>query len=400
MGYKDRRKIPLPHLVLILTSVLLPLTWLVPSFMGVEVGHYIEPLLSGLAIIAAAFLLSWATELAELYVPPSFALIVLALVSVLPEYAIDIHFAWVAASNPDYVDYAVANMTGANRLLVGLGWSMLVFVMFIRSRVRTLELDPGQRLPLGFLLIATLYSFILPIKGTISLWDSLIFFAIFIAYVRLALRTESEEVPLVGPAGWMAERSGDIVRIGIIVSFLVYACFVIWFSAEPFADGLIKLGLDWNIDEYILVQLVAPIASEAPEFIVAILFVLKGRVSTAFGALVSSKVNQWTLLVGAIPIAYSLGKGEIAALDLHSRPQEELLITSAQSLFAIALLSKLRFTLTEAMVLFGLFALQLCLPFGGVRYVFSGIYFLLVLVLGFGSSERRSDLSRLLRFGP
>jgi len=389
----------LPHLLLILSSILVPLAWLIPSFMGVETGHYMEPLLSGLAIVSAAFLLSWATELAELYVPASFALIVLALVSVLPEYAIDIHFAWTAAEKPEYIDYAVANMTGANRLLVGLGWSMLVFVLFMTRRVRAMDVDPGQRLPLGFLLIATLYSFILPIKGTISLWDSAIFLGVFVAYVWRALQSESEEAPLVGPTRWMAERCGTISRITIIVSFLVYACGVIWFSAEPFADGLISVGLGWKIDEYILVQLVAPLASEAPEFIVALLFVLKGRTSTALGALVSSKVNQWTLLVGAIPVAYSLGLGEIAALPLHARPQEELLITSAQSLFAIAILADLRFTLREAMVLFGMFALQLCLPFEGVRYAFSGVYLLLVLVLGFSSRERQRDFSRLLRLG-
>ena len=385
--------------ILILSSVLLPLAWLIPLFTDAQTSPAVATLLSGLAIVSAAFLLSWATELAELYVPPAFALIVLALVSVLPEYAIDIHFAWEAATKPDYIDYAVANMTGANRLLVGLGWSMLVFVLFLRTRSRSLEIDSGQRLPLGFLLIATLYSFILPIKGTISLWDSAVLFLIFAAYVRQALRSEAEEAPLVGPAGWMAERCSDRLRISIIISFLVYACCAIWCSAEPFADGLIAVGLGWNIDEYILVQMVAPIASEAPEFIVAILFVLKGRASTALGTLISSKVNQWTLLVGAIPIAYSLGSGEIVALDLHARPQEELLITSAQSLFAIAVLSDLRLTLREALVLFGLFAAQLCLPFEGVRYAFSGIYFLGVLVLGFSSRERQQDLSRLFRLG-
>ena len=124
---------------------------------------------------------------------------------------------------------------------------------------------------------------------------------------------------------------------------------------------------------------------------------LKGRASTALGALISSKVNQWTLLVGAIPIAYSLGSGEIRALELAARPQEELLITSAQSLFAVVILSDLRFSLTEALVLFVLFAAQMMLPFEGVRYAFSGIYFLLVLVLGFSSRQRQTDLSRLLR---
>ena len=65
-------------------------------------------------------------ELAERDIPQALAILFLALVSVLPEYAVDLHFAWKAGKDPSYAAYAVANMTGANRLLIGLGWAAVV----------------------------------------------------------------------------------------------------------------------------------------------------------------------------------------------------------------------------------------------------------------------------------
>ena len=76
-----------------------------------------------------AFLLSWAAEVAELDVSASLAIAVLALIAVLPEYAIEAVLAWDAGSSFDTVTGGVttetsrvaANVTGSNRLLIGLG---------------------------------------------------------------------------------------------------------------------------------------------------------------------------------------------------------------------------------------------------------------------------------------
>jgi cation:H+ antiporter len=48
----------------------------------------------GLAVVGAAFVLSWAAELAALEISAGLAISVLALVAVLPEYAVDFVFAW------------------------------------------------------------------------------------------------------------------------------------------------------------------------------------------------------------------------------------------------------------------------------------------------------------------
>jgi cation:H+ antiporter len=91
------------------------------------------PIVTGTAIVGAAFLLSWAAEVFQLDVSQALALALLALIAVLPEYAVDAVFAWKAASNPEIAPYAIANMTGSNRLIVGFGWASVVVVAWWRT---------------------------------------------------------------------------------------------------------------------------------------------------------------------------------------------------------------------------------------------------------------------------
>ena len=157
------------------------------------------------------------------------------------------------------------------------------------------------------------------------------------------------------------------------------------------------MGRRYDVDEFLLVQWVAPLASESPEFIVAVLFALHMRASTGIGALVSSKVNQWTLLVGALPIAYAISSGGFSGLPLDARQSEELLLTSAQSLLAVILLSDLRVTRAEALGLAGLFLGQLCMTSMAVRTGFTVIYLAISAgLLLFGRAGRRRAFFALL----
>ena len=80
------------------------------------------------------------------------------------------------------------------------------------------------------------------------------------------------------------------------------------------------------------------------------------------GALLSSKVNQWTLLIGMLPVVYSISAGNIAGMQIDDRQMEELFLTAAQSLFAVVVLANLSFSLLEATVIFLLFSTQLLFP--------------------------------------
>jgi len=393
-------------LLWLLVATLVALPWMVMAWTGE--GHHLlathpgfVSVLAGVAIIGAAFILSWGTELAERDIPRSLALIVLALISVLPEYAVDLHFAWEAGKNPEYKAYAVANMTGANRILIGIGWSLVAIVYYFKHRRREIPLDPSQGLELSLLLLATVYSLVLPLKGTLSLLDAVIFFAMFLYYAARAARGERHDDDLGGVAGFLDRRLNDGARRAVVLIMFGFAGYAIWLSAEPFAEGLVATGKSSGIDEFLLVQWLAPLASESPEAVIALLFAFKGKGSTGIGALISSKVNQWTLLVGAIPLVYALSVGGLVAMDLDHRQKEELLLTSAQSLFAAVVLSDFRFSLNEALILMALFLAQLFFPQEGVRYAFSAVYLILAVGLLVASPQRRRTLGRalLLRTG-
>jgi cation:H+ antiporter len=145
------------------------------------------------------------------------------------------------------------------------------------------------------------------------------------------------------------------------------------------------------VEEFLLVQWLAPLASESPEFIVAILFALKANPAASLGTLISSKINQWTLLIGMLPVVYAVSAGSISPMVMDDRQAEELLLTAAQSLFAVAILANLSFSIREALLLFVLFATQLFIPDPAFRYYYSFGY--IVLAVGFILLRRESRVA-------
>lgn len=323
---------------------------------------HVEPqngvLFFGVAIFAAAFILSWAAEAAQMDISESLAVAILALVAVMPEYAVDFVFTWKAAHDPQQAHYAIANMTGANRLLVGLGWPLVLFIYILAKKKKKIVLDKTQRVEIFYLAMATIYSFTIPLKGELNLIDTLILVTMFAMYTRRIARMETTEPELVGPVKIIANLSTIPRRISTILLFL-YSGAVIFFVAEPFAESLVSTGAAWGIDEFFLVQWLAPIASESPEFIVAATWAFRGHAGAAMKALISSKVNQWTLLVGTIPLVYAISGEAIKPFVLDSLQNHELYLTAAQSLFGVALLVNLKFDRTNGILLLFLFLTQL-----------------------------------------
>src|SRR5437660_12522808 len=129
----------------VFSSIALCLQWIVVYFSGISPSPEWQALCAGLAIFGAAFLLSWAAELAQLDIPQALALAFLALIAVLPEYAVDMYFAWQAGQDPSYTAYATANMTGANRLLIGLGWATVVIAFWLKTGTRVMTLGQDQK---------------------------------------------------------------------------------------------------------------------------------------------------------------------------------------------------------------------------------------------------------------
>jgi cation:H+ antiporter len=290
-------------------------------------------------------------------------------------------------------------MTGGNRLLIGVGWPLVVLLAAWRLRsiarqrgykgeVDTeVHLDRTHAIEIGFLIIATLYSLTLALKDHLTLWDAAILVALYVAYAIRLSRTPAEDPTLVGPAelfGAMPQRKR---RISVAIT-LAFAALVIVLCAEPFAESLVETGEQFGVSTFLLVQWLAPLASEAPELLVAGLFAWRLKTNNGLATLVSSKVNQWTLLVGTLPLVFVIGGGALSGLPLDGRQREELFLTAAQSAFAVAVLVSRSISVREALALFALFMGQFVL--GGVlppdvrdleRIVVAIIYLVLTVIM-------------------
>ena len=156
-------------------------------------------------------------------------------------------------------------------------------------------------------------------------------------------------------------------------ALFIFAASVIVTCAKPFADNLIDAGTELGIDRFLLVQWLAPLASEAPEFIIATIFAARGKGAVAIATLISAKVNQWTLLIGSLPVAYMLGGGS-ASMHLDGRQIEEIVLTAAQTVMGATLLLGLRFQRWAAWALLGLFLVQFLITATDGRLVLSAVY--------------------------
>src|SRR5574338_492870 len=230
---------------------------------GAHPDPVIQAVVYGVAILAAAFLLAWAAEALQVDISQGLAIALVALIAVLPEYAVDIAFAVRAGNDPSQAPYAIANMTGANRLLVGIGWPVVFGLFWWKTRRYVLELERGHAIEVVALTIATVFSFSILFADGITVFHSVVFVVIFIGYVFLIARAPVEDPHLVGPAETLGSLPAARRRL-TVGGLIVFAAGAVIASAEPFAESLIGAGVELGIDEFLLVQWVAPFASEAP----------------------------------------------------------------------------------------------------------------------------------------
>ena len=345
-------------------------------------GQHIDPILSALifggAIVGAAFVLSWAAEVIQLDVGSGLALALLALIAVLPEYAVDFVLAKNAgqefAATGDVSRsgrLALANMTGANQLLIGFGWPLVILLgtwRVKRNRAGQAEaegatpervnLKRSQSVDIAYLAVASIYGLTLFLKDTLTLLDAGILVAIYVAYMIRLAGAPPENPHLVGPSAYLAVLPRTTRRT-VNYGMFVFAAAVILAVAEPFVHSLQAVGAEVGVSEFLLIKWLAPLASEAPELLVATLFAWRLAARTGIGALISSKVNQWTLLVGTLPIVFAIFAGEFTGLPLDAEQRAELWVTAAQSVFAVAIIASRSVSRTEAWVMLSLFVAQL-----------------------------------------
>jgi cation:H+ antiporter len=162
-------------------------------------------------------------------------------------------------------------------------------------------------------------------------------------------------------------------RNGTIAGLFVAGGIILYFAAHPFLDSMLALAASLGISQFIFVQWVAPFLSEFPEKVSA--FYWARRIKSAPMALmnmVSSNINQWTVLVAMLPIVFGASRGELTPIEFDDYQKKEILLTLAQSVLGMLILASMRFQWYEALALFLLWLVQFV--FSDLREEITGVY--------------------------
>ncbi len=343
-------------------SVTPPLIALFAAIPIIQVGPE-AALWAAPSILIAAMLIAWAAESAQFFVAQGFALAILAWLQTLPEFAVEAVLAW-----KQQVPLLIANLTGALRLLTGLGWPMIYFTAAMFYRVRTkkrlgrISLRESHSVEVVGLAVPLAYVAFIWWKGSLNLIDAGALIAIYAAYLIVLSKMPPEEaegiedLELIPRAIVKARRP---VRIFIIGALFVIGGLLIYFMAEPFLGSLLAVSAMIGVPSFVFVQWVAPFVSEFPEKVSAFYWARTvDKASMALMNMVSSNINQWTLLAAMLPIVYSISRGEPSAIVFDDQQELELLMTLGQSLVGMLFLINMELAWWEAAALFGLWGLQ------------------------------------------
>ncbi|MGH7700737.1 MAG: hypothetical protein ACREMJ_09515 [Gemmatimonadales bacterium] len=349
------------------------------------------------SILVSAFLVAWGAEAAQFVVSQGLALALLAWLQTLPEFAVEAVIAWEAGRDPTRGHLAIANLTGAIRLLLGLGWPMIYFVFAFAGRrdaaraLPTIRLDREHAVEVVGLVPPLLYFVVIILKGTISWVDAAILVTIYVAYLWVLFRNPPQAMEQLADAPAVARwavRQTAWRRRAAIGALFGGGGLLLYVTAHPFLESMLALAAVFGVSQFFLVQWVAPFLSEFPEKLSA--FYWARRVTHAPMALmnmVSSNINQWTILAAMIPLVYGYshsvhhGSWEPFAFDAEQRL--EILLTLLQTALGALLLANLEFDWLDASALFVLWLAQFLVPHWREEVAVAYALWIAILVIAF-----------------
>lgn len=321
------------------------------------------------SILFSAFVIAWAAEAAQFLMSQGLALAILAWLQTMPEFAVEAVIAWEAGKDIAKTHLAIANFTGSLRLLVGLGWPMIYFVAAAsRKKLSAVELDKEHSVEVIGLFLPIAYFVFIWWKGTLTIWDAIPLAGSYFLYLWVLWKIppieESEEA--IEDLGFVPRKLLSLrgrARVVAILGLFIGGGVLLYFTAHPFLNSMLALATSFGISTFVFVQWVAPFLSEFPEKLSA--FYWAKKVSTANVALmnmVSSNINQWSILSGLIPVIFVISSGKIQPLRFDAMQRHEIILTILQSFLGFLLLLNLELQFHEAVILFVFWLVQFVMP--------------------------------------
>lgn len=363
---------------------LLRVAVLLLSEQALRAGSPWNVLWTGPAILLSSIMIAWGAEAAQYFMAQGIALAILAVLQTLPEFAVEAVLAW-----KQQTQYLFANLTGALRLLTGLGWPLIYAAAATSHRktlhqpMRFIELTAQQSIQVVGLLFSLVWQFAVWVKGSLGVVDAVILLAVYIGYLLIMRKLPPEapesveEMDLV-PRKIVLARRG--IRMTAILGLFAVGGVGVFAVAAPFLEALFGLSVSAGVPAFIFIAWIAPLVSEAPEGFSAFYWARDyPRANTALMNMVSSNISQWTLMAAMLPVVLSFSMGHPAAIPIDPLQNRELLMTLAQALVGALLLLDLKLQAWEAGTLFVLWAVQVMFsvlrPDSVIHWWITGIYF-------------------------
>ena len=334
-------------------------------------------------VLFSALLIAWAAEAAQFLISQGMALAILAWVQTLPEFAVEAVIAWEAGKDPSRIHLMTANFTGALRLLTGLGWPMIyaTAAFFHRKRsgqpLRQIVLDEEHCVEVVSLCPPLAYFFFIWWKASLTLVDGIVlflFYALYLVVLNKIPPQEAEKIEDVEAIPRWILRQSKVLRTTVISSLFLAGALILYLVAHPFLESMLALALGMGVSTFIFVQWDPPFLSEFPEKISAFYWARKvDSAPMAVMNMVSSNINQWTLLVAMLPVVYSMSQGHLSTIYFSPDQRAEILLTIAQSVLGMLLLANMSYNWIEASGLFLLWFIQFIFPH--THYPISFVYF-------------------------
>ena len=315
-----------------------------------------ETVFSAIAVASAAYLLWGASGPLWSRASRPAVLVVLTLAAVLPEYVVDIHFAWSGAGSTETegAPYALSGVTGANSIVIGLAWPLLA-IMTLRGGGNGVVLELGRRVSLWILLLASLYGFTIFLKGFLSLFDTAFLALLFGAYLWMAIKRS--EPPRSVEAGASESGRGTAAQL-VWLAAVVSATVVL---ASYFAVSLTESLQPYRQDRFEAAQWIVSLAAKGPLIMVIVVLGWRNRAGQVMSVLLTAQIAHLTVVPASVPVAFfvrGMVDGAAASLPLEGIQGSELLIAAAQTLFLVVMAARMAIPIRGAAMLLGMFALQ------------------------------------------
>jgi cation:H+ antiporter len=251
-----------------------------------------------------------------------------------------------------------------------------------------IQLEKHQCVEVIGLIGPLLYIAVITAKSSLSVYDGAVLAVIYVAYLVVLSKLPPEdpdeihELDTVPRAIVTAPR---LRRIFYISTLFVAGGLLIYFSAEPFLSSLLSISAAVGIPTFVFVQWVAPLVSEFPEM--ASTFYWARTVEKAPMALmnmVSSNINQWTLLPAMLAVVYAISVGQAVPIVFDEHQQLELILTLGQAVIGLLFLINMRLAWWEAALMLVFFLIPFAnsawaKPIAILQYAWVGIQLVLMI---------------------